>query len=120
MILGNRKKKKLLALLLCAALTGTSFVIRSVSDSVSSGMTCSVSSGTICSVSDSVSSGTSFVTGCGNGKADENAAVSAEEKTAGDTQVKGEQPAAEQVVPEETENMFLQKKRKRISNRHTK
>lgn len=69
MILGNRKKKKLLALLLCAALTGTS-----------------------------------FVTGCGNGKADENAAVSAEEKTAGDTQVKGEQPAAEQVVPEETES----------------
>ena len=69
MILGNRKKKKLLALLLCAALTGTS-----------------------------------FVTGCGNGKADENAAVSAEEKTAGDTQGKGEQPAAEQVVPEETES----------------
>ena len=73
MILGNRKKKKLLALLLCAALTGTS-----------------------------------FVTGCGNGKADENAAVSAEEKTAGDTQVKGEQPAAEQVVPEETESEIEQ------------
>ena len=69
MILGNRKKKKLLALLLCAALTGTS-----------------------------------FVTGCGNGKADENAAVSAEEKTAGDTQVKEKQLAAEQVVPEETES----------------
>lgn len=45
-----------------------------------------------------------FVTGCGNGKADENAAVSAEEKTAGDTQVKRRTASGRAVVPEETES----------------